>query len=111
MTRNYQQINTQIFLKHIIEEFGTCEAIIENFDSSSAFTILNQCKCCERHRQNRPKKFEIWDKNNQQHSIIPKSIEQQIANLNDCSCDCRHLSRWLCRGKTPDMLCKKNFNK
>lgn len=109
MTTNYKM--TQLIYDNVIEKYGTCAVLIENFDSESAFIILNQCKCCERHRENRPKKFEIWDKNNQNQNATQKSRELQIANLNECACDCRHLSRWLCRGLTTDIICKKISNK
>ena len=112
MTTNNKKVDTQTIFKNVIEKYGTCAVLIENFESELAFSILNNCKCCERHQQNRPKKFEIWNKNNEQQEPLPKikSKELQISQLNACSCDCRHLSRWLCRGETTDILCKQAIN-
>ena len=109
MTTINKKIDSEIIFKNVIDKYGTCAVLIENFDSELAFAILNKCKCCERHKQNRPKKFEIWDKNNEQQNPLPKSksIELQFSELDACGCDCRHLSRWLCRGKTTNMLCQQ----
>ena len=112
MTTNNKEVNMDKIFKNTIDKYGTCAVLIENFDSELAFAILNKCKCCERHQQNRPKKFEIWDKNNEQQYILPKIKikELQISQLNACACDCRHLSRWLCRGVTTDILCEQAIN-
>ena len=112
MTTNNKEVDTEIIFINAIDKYGTCAVLIENLDSELAFAILNKCKCCERHKQNRPKKFEIWDINNKQQDQLPKikSRELQFSQLDACACDCRHLSRWLCRGKTTNILCEQAIN-
>ena len=112
MTTNNKKVDMDKIFKNAIDKYGTCAALIEKFDSEFAFAILNKCKCCERHQQNRPKKFEIWNKNNEQQDPLLKikSKELQISQVNACGCDCRHLSRWLCRGVTTDILCQQTMN-
>jgi hypothetical protein len=52
-----------------------------------AVKVLNTCKCCERHKKNRPSKLEKINE-------MPGSPYQFNKS---CSCQCRHLSRFICR--------------
>jgi hypothetical protein len=53
-----------------------------------AFNFLKDCKCCFQHQINKPTKFM---KLNNTKSPISKQVKK-------CNCDCRQLSRMLCRG-------------
>ena len=49
---------------------------------------LSKCNCCERHKTNKPTNLHTWNEtNSQNHDDGPP----------DCKCNCRHLSRFLCR--------------
>ena len=52
----------------------------------SKLDTLNKCNCCERHKTNRPKAFESW-------------VDTPFRGTQDttCSCECRHLARFICR--------------
>tara|TARA_B100000965_G_scaffold139764_1_gene116346 strand:+ start:228 stop:569 length:342 start_codon:yes stop_codon:yes gene_type:complete len=47
---------------------------------------LSKCNCCERHKKNKPVKFEKW-------------IELPVNNTEEktCPCECRHVARFICR--------------
>lgn len=47
---------------------------------------LNKCNCCEKHQYNKPFRFEIW-----------KELPFHNDQTRDCLCDCRHMSRMICR--------------
>ena len=48
--------------------------------------FLNMCNCCERHKINKPFVFTFWNETpfNNTHNY-------------NCDCDCRHVSRFICR--------------
>ena len=54
----------------------------------NAVRVLDTCKCCERHQKNRPHKLKKW-----------KEFPGSPYNFNNyyCSCQCRQLSRFICR--------------
>ena len=47
---------------------------------------LNKCQCCEKHKINKPLKFDVW-------------YELPFHNTHDrtCACNCRHMARHICR--------------
>lgn len=47
---------------------------------------LSLCNCCERHKINRPRIFTHWLE-------LPFSNNYET----NCSCNCRHVARWICR--------------
>ena len=55
--------------------------------------ILNKCDCCIRHQNKRPNN--VNDLNTESLLDIPG--EGWANNNNTCNCQCRHVSRWLCR--------------
>ena len=66
-----------------------CSFINTNLDNevkNKLVEVLNQCNCCDRHKISRPLKYESW-------------VETTFHNTQeyDCSCKCRHFSRWICR--------------
>ncbi len=56
-------------------------------EAQEALNELVQCYCCPRHQINKPEIIGLW------YDIphFPKNY------YNECSCDCRHRARWICR--------------
>ena len=87
-------INSARFHSKLIE--GSYNIFYANkiLNNDDIIKILNLCKCCERHRNKKPKKFEKY-----------KETEFSNANIlqinSRCSCNCRHLCRFICRYKPP----------
>lgn len=102
VTRYYDNIDIQDIYNRTLNDWGTCSKLIEGLDSQSAVIILRDCKCCSRHQINKPQKFELWKKKFDDESEVSQDQEYK---LQQCSCDCRHLIRWLCRGETVENLC------
>ena len=50
------------------------------------FKTLTLCNCCTRHQINKPKTLQKWI-----------NTEFHGTQYTDCHCQCRHLSRFLCR--------------
>lgn len=100
---NFEQKISDIFNQALIK-YGSCAVLIKGLDSVGAVAILNCCKCCERH-QNKPPKFELWTENDFFNDTNVKHGLEQAKQLEICSCDCRHLTRWLCRGISVEELC------
>ena len=72
-------------LHHIDIEILHSEIV--NFDDAERYLcLLNACRCCDRHQDRKPSK------------IIGRD-EYPISDLfnNSCDCNCRHLSRHICR--------------
>ena len=61
---------------------------IEN--PEEAIKVLTACNCCERHQLNRPNTLDIW-------YDTPFSNVQTSEKCGNCTCSCRHLSRFICR--------------
>lgn len=62
------------------------DALLENIDKEKCVEAFSLCKCCDNHQINRPKKYEPFIE-----------IEFHNTQKNMCSCQCRHLSRHICR--------------
>ena len=58
------------------------------YNKKDLFDTLIKCKCCERHQKNRPTIIKPW----KETTIVYKSQPNY-----ECSCFCRHLSRFVCR--------------
>lgn len=54
---------------------------------SERLKFLNLCECCDRHKINKPKNFELWHEIEKSKNIQPKI----------CDCPCRHMARFICR--------------
>lgn len=58
-----------------------------------ALKYLANCECCKRHQKNKP---------NQNYIIEEKKLNYPFRDFDnetlDCTCPCRHLSRWIIRG-------------
>ena len=68
------------------EEF--LRTVIKN--PEEAIKILDACTCCTDHPFNRPKKLSIWKETSFANT-------QTSEKGRDCTCRCRHLSRFICR--------------
>lgn len=55
---------------------------------------LSNCKCCERHKQNKPTLTEYLQDG--QTGNYPINYDIPIDEYS-CRCDCRHISRYICR--------------
>lgn len=87
------------------DDTGTCGGLIRGLDPQQAVMVLNGCRCCDRHQINKPSMFVLWATGDLVDCKL-KTGEEILYNLQTCDCDCRHLSRWLCRGLTVEALCE-----
>tara|TARA_B100000287_G_C20662422_1_gene790595 strand:+ start:276 stop:623 length:348 start_codon:yes stop_codon:yes gene_type:complete len=49
---------------------------------------LSSCNCCERHKKRRPKYLLPW---------VDLNPQGPISQETNCSCNCRHMARFICR--------------
>lgn len=80
---NFAAYNCQ--LGPSVKQYGVFyrNKILNNRDILNTFA---SCKCCSRHQINKPTSLNTW-----RDLTIPFSQDTS------CKCDCRHLSRWICR--------------
>ena len=62
-------------------------------DAIAVIKKCSECRCCERHENNRPETLE-WREYNGQC--------QGDQEEHECKCNCRHFSRWVCRAYRND---------
>ncbi len=55
----------------------------------NAIKVLDTCKCCHRHQINRPDKLKKYES--------PPDKLHSIKGFGSCQCECRHMSRHICR--------------
>lgn len=60
-------------------------------DKVKAFKFLQGCKCCFSHQIKRPKSLKKGNEVSYSFPVNSGKIQK------NCKCDCRHLSRWMCR--------------
>ena len=78
---NPEKSNIHEFLKKVITDpYGSIE-------------LLDTCKCCPRHKINRPK---FLNANREFESLSSLNSVDKCLQYN-CECNCRHLSRFICR--------------
>ena len=99
-----EQLIQEIF-NYALKRHGTIAVLIKGLEPVGAVSILNCCKCCYRHQIFKPHKFELISDFNFGISCKEKNSWEQLEQLNECMCDCRHLVRWLCRGTSVENLC------
>lgn len=61
--------------------------------------FLYRCNCCERHRINKPFIFFKW-------VDTPFNFNKPSYN---CKCNCRHISRFICRQFPSDFIVQSNI--
>ena len=54
---------------------------------------LSKCNCCARHQINKPKILDTWINTSDNNNKI----------MNDCTCECRNLARFICRKYDPNI--------
>ena len=74
-----------------LEEKGSLLEKVNDMPIHNAFNFLRNCKCCLAHQINKPKALDKWT----DHYDGLKSPDDKHEKL--CKCDCRHLSRMMCR--------------
>jgi hypothetical protein len=59
---------------------------INGFTYQDKLNFLNNCNCCDRHKINKPFVFTFWNE-----------TPFNFTDYYTCTCDCRHVSRFICR--------------
>lgn len=77
----FHNCNFRLSMENYSISYG--KKILKKKDILSTFTA---CKCCERHQENKPDGSSVWQETD--------FIWREKGN---CNCECRHLSRFLCR--------------
>ena len=65
--------------------YNECQTI-EGESWQAKIDTLNMCDCCEKHKINKPSKFDVWYE-------TPFNYTQNRT----CACNCRHMARAICR--------------
>ena len=73
-----------------LEEKGSLLKMAKNMPKHDAFNFLRDCKCCLTHQINKPNDLVNWTDEHRSESY-PREEKA-------CKCDCRQLSRMMCRG-------------
>lgn len=87
-----QAIKKQKCYDSELECNGTLLNKVKDMNTAEAFQFLKGCNCCFTHQFNKP--IALIELNNDT-VIKPFSFHKKQKN---CKCDCRQLSRMLCRG-------------
>ena len=85
-TRKYEIKKNEI-KKNEIKKNDNC-FIPNNSTPENEIKKLNNCQCCKRHTINRPIILQVWTE---------YPYKDKINNYINCTCDCRHKIRWICR--------------
>jgi len=75
--------------------FHTFSPNVHTEECIRALRSITNCKCCNRHQQRRPTEQYIL-----QHKKLDYSFLDEDNDTLQCTCNCRHLSRWIVRGYT-----------
>ena len=87
LIKEYQKNHTNYFgLPHMLYNLVP--------DYEHLFNIVNKCKCCERHQKKRPTNIHKFDLT---WNLQPTYQKTDDFYENICLCNCRSLSRDLCR--------------
>ena len=70
--------------------------IPNNSTPEEAIKKYSKCDCCYSHKNNKPHKLIVWEELNIGHANILIS-NKDINNVRKCYCNCRHMSRFICR--------------
>ena len=73
------------------------------YDPDYTIRMLNTCKCCKRHQTHRPIYLHLYHEREEFDDWPNRSQEEQEESRKECSCICRHASRWLCRKFNPNL--------
>ena len=75
-----------------LEENRSLLKTAKNMPKHDAFNFLRECKCCFTHQINKPTVLVNWPDH---YGGLKLSVGQEEK---PCKCDCRQLSRMMCRG-------------
>lgn len=99
------QANKQKVYDGVCHQYGSLVPLIHDKTNPEALEILKNCMCCARHQINKPfspdhlDQLESGPKNKKQKVDYEfDAIMKSYFKNETCKCNCRHLSRWLCRG-------------
>ena len=72
--------------------------ITKDYDyAQNTLNILSKCKCCSVHNHNKPTIFQPW---------FEMTYKPDVKGKN-CYCNCRHVSRFICRLSTDNIIGKQ----
>jgi hypothetical protein len=103
------QANKQKVYDSTLQQYGSLVPLIRGKTNPEALKILKNCMCCARHQVNKPfspdhmdeleDELESGEKNKKQKVDYEfNAIMKSYFKNEKCKCNCRQLSRWLCRG-------------
>lgn len=81
----------QKIYRSLIKSDKSLKKHVKTLSRAEGFNFLKKCNCCLVHQIRKPKSLD--DENNKQEVVFPVVMEIKKT----CKCDCRHLSRLLCR--------------
>ena len=82
--RKYQEKCEEIC--NIIDDIKNKEQSVQD-QLNDLLIACKICDCCEKHQINKPLIFSPWVE-------TTPTIKNKVK---ECSCDCRHIARWICR--------------
>ena len=75
-----------------LEQNGCLLEKVKDMEKHDAFNFLRDCKCCLTHQINKPRALVNWT--DRFGGLKPPDYVRE----KECKCDCRQLSRMMCRG-------------
>lgn len=75
-----------------LHQDGSLLKKVKTMPKHNAFNFLRDCKCCFTHQINKPKALVKWS--DHYGGLKPPHGQEEKS----CKCDCRQLSRMMCRG-------------
>lgn len=75
-----------------LQHSGSLLEKVKTMPNHGAFNFLRDCKCCFTHQINKPTVLVKWT--DHYGGLVPNYNQEEKS----CKCDCRHLSRMICRG-------------
>ena len=73
------------------------------YDPDYTIKTFNKCKCCIRHQIHRPTHLAPYHEREQFDDWPNRSQAEHEQLQKECSCICRHASRWICRKFNPHL--------
>ena len=75
-----------------VQQKGSLLERVKTMSAHDAFNFLRDCKCCFTHQINKPTVLVMWT--DRFGGLKPPEDQRE----KECKCDCRQLSRIMCRG-------------
>ncbi len=67
-----------------------------NSTPEAEISRLSNCNCCAAHKNNKPETLSPWTELPMDHAD-PRISNKDSSGLRKCKCDCRHMTRFICR--------------